>query len=145
MNPKALFVRESTPKTMKRYNLGRDGLIIQEHNGEYVKYLDALNASVPQDAQEGFRAFLARRGVDKYHSLYGAVLHEIDNLEESESLAKECCKEWEKIESIRNESILFALRDLVERCDGPEGVRSDLSNIDTSWAHAVLEGDYSRP
>lgn len=53
MNPKALFVRESTPKTMKRYNLGRDGLIIQEHNGEYVKYLDALNASVPQDAQEG--------------------------------------------------------------------------------------------
>lgn len=34
--------------------------------------------------------------------------------------------------------ILAALADLVERCDGMEGVRADGSNIDTAWAHAVL-------
>lgn len=32
-----------------------------------------------------------------------------------------------------------ALADLVERCDGPEGVRADGSNIDTRAAHAVLD------
>ena len=30
------------------------------------------------------------------------------------------------------------LQSLVERCDGPEGVRADGSNIDTSRAHAAL-------
>jgi hypothetical protein len=34
-----------------------------------------------------------------------------------------------------------ALRDLVTRCDGPEGVRADGSNIDTIKAHFVL-GDF---
>lgn len=31
-----------------------------------------------------------------------------------------------------------ALRALVDRCDGPEGVRADGSNIDTRSAHAAL-------
>ena len=34
-----------------------------------------------------------------------------------------------------------ALRDLVKRCDGAEGVRADGSNIDTRGAHAAL-GDF---
>lgn len=34
-----------------------------------------------------------------------------------------------------------ALRDLVDRCDGAEGVRADGSNIDTRGAHAAL-GDF---
>ena len=34
--------------------------------------------------------------------------------------------------------LLEALRDLVARCDGDEGVREDGSNIDTAWAHAVI-------
>lgn len=33
------------------------------------------------------------------------------------------------------------LRDLVNRCDGPEGVLADGSNMDTSGAHAFL-GDF---
>ena len=41
--------------------------------------------------------------------------------------------------------LLLALRDLVARCDGDEGVRADGSNIDTVWAHAAIakveEGD----
>jgi hypothetical protein len=44
-----------------------------------------------------------------------------------------------------------ALRNLIERCDGPEGVRADGSNIDTQAAHAaldkaqtVLDGGYAR-
>ena len=32
-----------------------------------------------------------------------------------------------------------ALKELVLRCDGAEGVRADGSNIDTLVAHAVLE------
>ena len=36
-----------------------------------------------------------------------------------------------------------ALRDLVDRCDGPEGVRADGTNIDTLRAHAAL-GDQRR-
>jgi len=34
--------------------------------------------------------------------------------------------------------LLEALRDLVARCDGDEGVRADGSNIDTAWAHAAI-------
>lgn len=34
---------------------------------------------------------------------------------------------------------LYALRKLVERCDGEEGVRADGSNIDTRAAHALLD------
>lgn len=34
--------------------------------------------------------------------------------------------------------LLEALKDLVARCDGDEGVRADGSNIDTAWAHAVI-------
>lgn len=33
-----------------------------------------------------------------------------------------------------------ALSDLVERCDGSEGVREDSSNLDTLAAHAALWG-----
>ena len=36
-----------------------------------------------------------------------------------------------------------ALRDLVNRCDGPEGVRADGSNICTANAHAAL-GDFAK-
>lgn len=39
------------------------------------------------------------------------------------------------------QDVLDALRDLVTRCDGAEGVREDGSNIDTTWAHAAL-GDF---
>lgn len=34
--------------------------------------------------------------------------------------------------------LLEALRELVERCDGDEGVRADGSNIQTMRAHAVI-------
>lgn len=34
--------------------------------------------------------------------------------------------------------LLRALKDLVARCDGDEGVRADGSNIDTAWAHAII-------
>jgi len=34
--------------------------------------------------------------------------------------------------------LLAALRDLVERCDGEEGVRADGSNIQTMRAHAAI-------
>ena len=34
--------------------------------------------------------------------------------------------------------LLAALRELVNRCDGAEGVRADESNIQTMQAHAVL-------
>jgi len=37
-----------------------------------------------------------------------------------------------------HEDLLAALKDLVTRCDGDEGVRGDGSNVDTSWAHAVI-------
>ena len=37
--------------------------------------------------------------------------------------------------------LVHALRELVDRCDGPEGVRGDGSNIDTRGAHAAL-GDF---
>jgi hypothetical protein len=33
-----------------------------------------------------------------------------------------------------------ALEDLTTRCDGEEGVRADGSNVQTAWAHAVLDG-----
>jgi hypothetical protein len=32
-----------------------------------------------------------------------------------------------------------ALAELVNRCDGEAGVRADGSNIDTRWAHVVLD------
>jgi hypothetical protein len=35
--------------------------------------------------------------------------------------------------------LLAALRELVERCDGEEGVRADGSNIQTMAAHAAIE------
>lgn len=67
---------------MKRFTHYPDiGTMEQEPNGDYVTYADAIAASCPQDSQEGFRAFLARRGVSKFHSLYGAVLREIDVME----------------------------------------------------------------
>lgn len=34
--------------------------------------------------------------------------------------------------------LLEALKDLVARCDGEEGVRADGSNIDTAWAHGII-------
>lgn len=34
--------------------------------------------------------------------------------------------------------LLEALRDLVARCDGPEGVRADGSNIETLAAHVAI-------
>ena len=42
----------------------------------------------------------------------------------------------------RNDDLVAALRTLVNRCDGAEGVRADGSNIDTAAAHAVL-GDFA--
>lgn len=39
----------------------------------------------------------------------------------------------------RGNSVRGALEDLVQRCDGAEGVRADGSNIDTRAAHAILE------
>ncbi len=36
-------------------------------------------------------------------------------------------------------SLLTVLTELVERCDGEEGVRADGSNIDTRRAHYLLE------
>ena len=42
--------------------------------------------------------------------------------------------------------LLAALKELVERCDGPEGVRPDGSNIQTIRAHAAIakaEGEQS--
>ena len=41
-----------------------------------------------------------------------------------------------------NDRLRKALRDLVDRCDGPEGVRADGSNISTLDAHGAL-GDLS--
>ena len=35
--------------------------------------------------------------------------------------------------------LLAALKDLVNRCDGTEGVLADGSNIQTRWAHAIIE------
>lgn len=37
------------------------------------------------------------------------------------------------------QELLDALRELVARCDGLEGVRADGSNIQTMRAHAALE------
>ncbi len=39
------------------------------------------------------------------------------------------------------DALRAALRDLVDRCDGDEGVRADGSNIQTIAAHAAL-GDF---
>jgi hypothetical protein len=41
--------------------------------------------------------------------------------------------------------VLGALRELVERCDGDEGVRADGSNIQTMRAHAILEAFLDEP
>jgi hypothetical protein len=48
--------------------------------------------------------------------------------------------EWEGYPGIAHdlETMRHALADLVRRCDGPEGVRADGSNIDTLAAHAAL-------
>jgi hypothetical protein len=48
---------------------------------------------------------------------------------------------WNKLQRVTRErdELIEALRDLVRRCDGDEGVRSDGSNIDTLAAHVVLE------
>ena len=35
--------------------------------------------------------------------------------------------------------LIAAFGDLVNRCDGDDGVRADGSNIDTAWAHSVLD------
>jgi hypothetical protein len=47
---------------------------------------------------------------------------------------------WNKLQRVTRErdELIEALRDLVRRCDGDEGVRSDGSNIDTLAAHIVL-------
>jgi hypothetical protein len=37
-----------------------------------------------------------------------------------------------------HDELVATLRNLVERCDGSEGVREDGSNIDTLAAHAML-------
>ncbi len=43
-------------------------------------------------------------------------------------------------ETLRNAApdLLRALKDLVARCDGDEGVRADGSNIDTALAHVII-------
>jgi hypothetical protein len=38
-----------------------------------------------------------------------------------------------------NKELLEALKELVARCDGDEGIRADGSNIQTARAHAILE------
>jgi len=52
---------------------------------------------------------------------------------------------WKRVDTERlaeRDSLRDALRALVERCDGPEGVRADGSNIDTLAAHVAL-GDFA--
>ncbi len=54
-----------------------------------------------------------------------------------------CADSWLLTEGLPTYSALAAaLRALVDRCDGAEGVRADGSNIDTCAAHAVL-GDFA--
>jgi len=43
---------------------------------------------------------------------------------------------WRRVADLGPSAV--ALRDLVTRCDGPEGMRPDGSNIDTLGAHAAL-------
>lgn len=48
-------------------------------------------------------------------------------------------------DALRHDSdVLGALRDLVARCDGDEGVRADGSNIQTMRAHAAIESNGKR-
>lgn len=51
----------------------------------------------------------ARRGVAKMHSLYGAVAHEIEELEEECALHKDATAEWKNQESSRNGDLIRAL------------------------------------
>ena len=51
--------------------------------------------------------------------------------------AKPLLQEYEGLCSV-NADLLEALRDLVARCDGSEGVRADGSNIDTLAAHIAI-------
>lgn len=46
----------------------------------------------------------------------------------------------EEIDALRKErdELLYELESLVTRCDGEDGMRADLSKIDTSHAHAVI-------
>jgi len=91
---------------MKRYSPNAFGDMYPDINGKWVEYDTHLKRVVPQDSQEGFRAFLMRRGIAKYHSLYGAVLHEIDELEDEAALYKGQLYEGAKFESIRNGDLL---------------------------------------
>lgn len=116
---------------MKRYILQDGSAVVRSERGDWVRYADALAASCPQDSQEAFRAFLVRRGVAKFHSLYGAVAHEIEEIEsqlekseelrlraaldhnailkkvqEQRDLWKGAVEEWKNQESIRNAQLL---------------------------------------
>jgi hypothetical protein len=62
--------------------------MIESINGAYVPYTDALKRECPQDSQEAFRAFLSRRGIAKFHCLYGAVAREIEELEDESARAR---------------------------------------------------------
>jgi hypothetical protein len=64
-------------------------------------------------------------------------------LETAKQHVEELTAAWEK----ERGELLESLADLVTRCDGPEGVRADGSNLQTMAAHAVLdeiEADGSR-
>jgi len=64
---------------------------------------------IAQECIEGFLAFLARRGVAKYHSLCGAVLHQIDKVEDEASAWQQKWKEErDRYEELHTEALCLA-------------------------------------
>lgn len=61
--------------------------------------------------------------------------------ETENSLARLSQRQGKRIKELEavNAELLAALKKLVERCDGSEGVREDGSNIETIHAHALIE------
>lgn len=73
------------------------------------------------------------------HAESCACIHcRLRRAEENVALYKGIVEEAGTFESIRNGDLVLALRNLVTRCDGAEGVRADGSNICTLEAHAAL-------
>lgn len=86
----------------ERDGAGEDARRLQQWAKEWLEKKSNADAQpglkmnqfkMAQECVEGFLAFLARRGVAKFHSLCGAVLHEIDMVEDEVSDWKQ---KWER-------------------------------------------------
>jgi hypothetical protein len=132
----------SKPKTFKLYNKAGDvvnvGDKLKTSRGE-VHVVESLHP--PRHAASS--GHIATDGGYYYPSVYGCKYVEVHSL--PDELAKEVRAISKGIERKAPKRVMpadmlaAALKALVVRCDGAEGVQSDGSNMDTSAAHAALK------